>query len=88
MAVESRRDSNGSSSGHDIERIYEQVDENALHPLTVHSYDELLGDILNDLYGLSVGNNRYFAHCAGYQLTNTGRLQAYVRASVARQSLV
>ena len=34
----------------DIERIYEQLDENSLDALTVHSDHPVPGDILNDLH--------------------------------------
>ena len=35
VAFRNCRDSNGSSAGHEIEHIYEQVDENPLDALTV-----------------------------------------------------
>jgi hypothetical protein len=66
VAFRNCRDLNGSSEGHDIERIYEQVDENSLDPLTVQCDHKVSGDVLNDLHRLSLGGKGHFVYRAGY----------------------
>jgi hypothetical protein len=71
-----------ASARHDIQRIHEQVDEDSLDALPIHSDDQILRHVLNDLNRLRFGKESDFAYGAGYQLTKIGRLYAIVRSSV------
>jgi hypothetical protein len=75
-------------AGHDIKRVYEQVDEHSSDALTVQDDHQVFRDTLNDLHRLSFGNKNHFVHRAGYQLLKIGPFYASVRPSVTRQDFV
>jgi hypothetical protein len=83
MVFKKRRDTNGPSVRHDIERIHEQVDKNSLDALAVEREHQVLGHVLNDFHRLSLGNKGDFVHRAGYELTKVGGLCASLPSSEA-----
>ena len=87
-AYANRRNVDRPTPRHGVQRIHQQIYENAMKAPSVHRNEQAGSDVLHDSYGLKLGADYNTIHGAGHHIAKVGNFKSAIRATAAIEALV